>query len=690
MHIALDTETFLIGPGNVIPKLVCTSASFREEDILNKYLFSTVDDNSCDTITDAIDNHHTIFHNCGFDLTVFVRKYPNLIPIIFKALEEGRIHDTIIREKLLMLSTHGGLTTSPQGTQLRYSLADLAKKYLGIDMSSEKEDEDSWRYHYSELYGKPVSEYPKDAYDYAIDDAAITLKVFEAQEQEVRTKDGYASLSTEYLHVNAAFCLQLMTAWGFRCDLKRKEKLQAKIEKQLSPENLNLLTSSGILRPPVPAKPYANRARDKDGNLKLKKPVKESVDTKLLKARIEYICNQNELEVIKTEPSTKYPEGSVSANAEVLKNLQGLDDVLDQYHLRSEWQSVLTRELPHMNGKVIHSCYDPLKSTGRTSSYASKLFPSSNVQSKDPRVRPCFVARKGTLLYSVDYSSLELCTFADTQFQLFGSSLLRDIINNGIDPHAYLGSQLAYNLDKKFRKSCKTNDVEKVLEIFCELKKTKFEYFKEWRTFAKPVGLGFPGGLGPQTMVAFAKATYGIVMSIEEARLVRSIWLASFPEASLYFEFIKEKCADPNIDDKYRYTSPSGFHRAGCTYSAACNGLALQTPAAEGFKTAICNLVRACYDPSINSTLYGTHPIGAIHDEVVGEIPDDSEAHERVEEIQKILEKSMAQICPSVTIRTEACLMRRWHKEAQPVFDSDNRLIPWIPKVKKKKFKLSI
>ena len=42
--------------------------------------------------------------------------------------------------------------------------------------------------------------------------------------------------------------------------------------------------------------------------------------------------------------------------------------------------------------------------------------------------------------------------------------------------------------------------------------------------------------------------------------------------------------------------------------------------------------------------------------------------------------KSMQKVLEGVNIKAEPCLMLRWDKRAEAVFDKENKLVPWEPK----------
>ena len=127
------------------------------------------------------------------------------------------------------------------------------------------------------------------------------------------------------------------------------------------------------------------------------------------------------------------------------------------------------------------------------------------------------------------------------------------------------------------------------------------------------------------------------------------------------------------------------MYRAGCDYCAAANGLGVQSPSAEGATTALINVIRSCYDWTLKSILspdaHGptVRPWGFIHDEFVGEVREDGFVLERMAEFKRQMTESMRIITPEVASKANAALMRRWSKEAAPVFDAAGRLTIWEP-----------
>jgi len=314
---------------------------------------------------------------------------------------------------------------------------------------------------------------------------------------------------------------------------------------------------------------------------------------------------------------------------------------------------------------------------------------------------------------------MELGTAAQKCHELFGFSVLGDTIKAGRDVHSYLGMYIAQELDPWFAGMVDGLEPMNMYEVFMCLKPsnlkcvsdtflqtwadmgrdgepTEADFYAHFRKFAKPTGLGYPGGLGPKTFVSYAKATYGVTVDLETATELRTIWKSAFPEMALYLDHVSKRCFDPNFgaeikedeDGKeykktyYSYDTPLGMHRAKTDFCACANGQALQSSSAEGALLATSEIQREIHSgvdsiladdpdgtPNIRPTIF-------IHDEIFGEIRDDEYLTARIERMQEIMKTSMECITPNVRAGTEACIMNRWSKKAFPYF-VDGALRPY-------------
>jgi hypothetical protein len=800
----LDTETHRFGPCLTAPPLVC--ATFAPP----ATLLSTGDPELEAALAQALKDpsHDLVLHNAAYDLAVIRAKFPALDPLIWDALEAHRIHDTLIREKLLVLAIDGDLDfetrtldstappvlgkngkpkkAPPTKKKRSYALADLAQRYLGKDRFVSK-GADGWRLHYAKLDGIPSARWPKDARDYALDDAVDTVAIAEAQDVRA-ARLSVNPFVTEPFRVAVSYCLYLMSAWGVQIDPETRRKLEESVAADLDYKHFKNLIESGILSPAeTVGQPYKRQtpgALAGTEPIKRKAPLDEKISMTALREHIAaaWVARGFDKPVL-TE------KGLVATDSEVIDDLiqevdahgnpLPVDPALVEYERRQSVQKLVSTEIPRMGApswwpaelaSYVHPKYDVLKATGRTSSFADKNYPSANIQNVDPRARACYVPRKGHLFCSADYKALELVALAQKTYSLLGWSVLRDKINAGVDPHAFLGAQIALgfnaeNTEKapsleatqaEFRRQVclkidpglagpddgglKTrfasalvrakSEKDLVYNIFNGFRKfgkntPEKQFFDHFRKFAKPTGLGYPGGLGAATFVTFAKATYGVKVTLDQARELKTLWIQTYPEMKYvrddpvvtavyerrrreheamfgagstiwnrgYFDWVTQDggdagngplggCLDPlakNEDRPYFYRSPMGVVRSGATYCAAANGAALQTPGAEAACTAVWRVVRACYDPRLGSCLYGCRPIAFVHDEIILELPDDEWAHERAQEFRRIMEGALAYFMPDIKVQADPCFMRRWNKDAEPVFDEKGRLKVWEP-----------
>lgn len=719
MIIGFDTETRLIGKDNLFPPIVCLtsfdSKTGKEAITAVKPHLGDLQD-ACYAVikSPAV----KVAANTKFDLGVIVRAFPELLPDIFKEMEEGRVKCVQIREKLLNLADFGDLkykTMMGIKKPIEYKLSALVKKYLDMDISEDKTSTDAWRTNYEVLEKDPVEKWPTEAVEYAKQDATLAVAVYEAQEErrrQITDRLGHDPLMTEDFRMMADFCLSRVTLHGVAVDPEAKKAIEAMLAEELKPEKLDLLIKEGILLPAVPESPYSNGAKNPDGTPKMKAAVPEKTSRTTLIKYITALGNTNpdielryneptDTEKAKAEKEGREPQGNLCTDAEWLKEFAELDPVLAQYHHRQKLLKLITTELPRMEyvddqgqrrtADVVHAVFDVLKETGRTSSFGGDLYPSFNGQNVDPRARKCFVPRPGRLLFSVDYNQMELGTAGQTCLDLFGYSELANKINAGYDTHTYLGAHLAYALDEEFKADVDARGIQDGDLLYAHFKslakgtKAQKEFFKTYRTLAKPTGLGYPGGLSPKTFMRLAKAQYGIVCTLERAEMLRDIWLMTYPEFEEYFDYIKKHCKDEYGDgNTFKYITPLGMYRANANYCPTANGLALQSPSAEGAIMGLNEVVRACYDSTRkNELLFGkVFPSIFIHDEIVGEVEDDGKAHLRVEEVGRLMVEAMRIVTPNVEARYGACLMRRWDKAAEPVRDSSGNLVVWEPQEK--------
>ena len=367
---------------------------------------------------------------------------------------------------------------------------------------------------------------------------------------------------------------------------------------------------------------------------------------------------------------------------------------------------------------IVWAEYDPLKETGRSSSYASSLFPSLNAQQIPAVMRGAFRSHgPDRVLGSQDFSGMELGSSAQVFLDLFGESVMATILNEGEDIHGYTGAQFAYSESALFRAHVDTyitanhrhargQTFDKYM-AFKQWKKAKedseeLKAYKHFRKLAKPFNLGLIGGLGIKTFAVLASTAYDVHLTDAEIKGFIDMWHSLFPEVRKYFDWIKKSCRDyanettgvvdsVELDDdtgkwvtvrtqktftKFKYTSPSGMVRANCNYCAAANGKAMQGTSADGALTALYEVIREIsYD-----RFYGAVPYAFVHDEIILDCPEDK-VDEAMNKLSGIMVREFRKITPDVKIKTEHGCMRHWSKAASDTRFADGTIMLYEEKL---------
>lgn len=652
MYTAIDFETYLISGEQPIPKPVCLSyhnalgsgliIGFEE---MREYLKKLL--SSSETI---------IAHNLKFETLAIVKHFPELRELVDRKYKNNQFFCTLIYEKLL--------DNVRKKAGFKYGLDSLVLKYFKEDISESKNDPDSWRMRYSELDGVPREKWPQEAIDYAIEDSVWAFKVAALQRQV--PIDANLSYSAEHY-------LNLMGLDGIYVDRSRVLELEAELKAKLDPK--------------YKALEEKNMAQmQKNGRYK-----------KNLKGFRQYIESLN-------VPLEYTAKGTISTSGESLNkylaasNDQSLQDYLDviKYEkIQTAFVSRLKTAKP-----LIRTEYNAVVSSGRTSSRTSTNFPSVNIQQM-PRevpnvkwdIRNCFVPRPGFKIVSIDYSGLELSATAHQLLQITGKDDMLNVLNSGKSP-VDMHSMFAFRVYK-----LKTKDKTMTYEKFVANKKK--EGFKEYRQLAKPINLGFPGGIGYDTMrtLLAREGIYPKLEVLEEASNENALqWKArrfrmegypvrirrteKFKYQLVYDELVslKQELFDLYPDLGYflreghkEYLTGetkhikndfgeweeepvyafevNGFARDWCTYTQFCNGYLMQSPSAIGAKKAMVKIISEYQGSKI------MRPLAFIHDEIVFEVAEDMPTIQAViKDVSEIMIDEMQSVlfCARITVEAEA------------------------------------
>ena len=349
----------------------------------------------------------------------------------------------------------------------------------------------------------------------------------------------------------------------------------------------------------------------------------------------------------RTEPSSLHPTGCAKTDAETLELCDS--PAIKALAEMAESEKLLNAFLPVLQQGTVYPSYDILKATGRTSCF------SPNIQQLPRKggVRECLVAREGNCFIEADYSSIELCSLAQVHLNLFGKSTMAEAINSGKDLHLVTAARILgrpyETLDKKDPK------------------------VKDARQLSKAANFGYPGGMGPEKFCLYAKASYGLNITIGESAKLRTAWMQAYPEMKLYFDYVSEMTRSPWEVKQH----VSGRIRGGCGFCDGANTL-FQALAADGAKAALYMIAREMYRLDSDSALRGAFGGAFIHDEIIHEISLDKAPLAAVR-LGELMVRGMKMYIPDVLVKAEPLLMEKWFKGAEPTFDAAGKLIPWRP-----------
>jgi DNA polymerase I-like protein with 3'-5' exonuclease and polymerase domains len=602
--IAADFETSLISLKEPIPRPIALCWYNGDEVTIRTSSSGKMIDHIRELFMQAMrEDKKIVWHNSGFDMSVIwkeAQQYNDVKKLVIDLVEADRISDTMIREILYDISTEGVVRKG------RYSLAAVGKNRLGRERNDK---EDGWRLRYAELEHIPLAAWPIEAIDYMVADVQDTYDIWMSQENE-RTDFGPRSMNTEKLQIGAALALNWMSARGIQTNQRKIQEKEGQLRQEL--EDIKaFLAEEGFMR-------YNKR----------------SGYTRNRKALQEYVTDN--FPVRRTAPTEMYPEGQVKLSQNALVKFKD-DPIVGAWLRYSTVEKQVSAYLQNLISEtsLIYPQYDILKVTGRTSSFGSKNLPGTNIQNvpSNLNIRDCIVPRDGHVLVSIDYSNLELCTAAQTFYEIFKESKLLEAVNEGEEPtdlHNRLGQRI------------KEVDGNRLSD-------------KEYRTMAKPIGLGYPGGLGARTMLTFAKDTYGVTFTEDQARQFKKVLVQTYPELGVYLQTYPYS---NTLGGEVFFYSCNGRYRSNCRYSEFCNGKALQSPAADGAKVALWE----CFKAELPMLMF-------IHDEIIFEFPKDN-FEQLIDLAQNIMIDAMQVVTPHTRITTEASVMDEcWTKSGPFIYE---------------------
>ena len=454
--IAFDTETEMIPEDSFEPPALALISVSNTKD---NYLIHP------SRISEFISLHakkHYIFHNIPFDFWVIDKylsenNHTESRLSWWNIIEENRSHDTLMLDMLVDLAIEDKLP-------IPRNLAIVGKIYANMDISKE----DPYRIRYSELIGKNwnTEEIDPGFLEYAIKDPIVTYSVFcnlyrqakqLAREAGVNrdTLEKFGPL-TEQIQIKGAIALSKVTRNGIHIDLEYSGELFKKLRGTV--ENI----TGDILRNSEYNKIFN---LDKQGKIQWSEksgtPKRSTIVFR--EVLLEEVKKAEKADNIKIEvPLTE--KGAISTSMTEWAELIKHSPFLQQYDKMMEAVN-LSKFFRQLDKDIIHPRYTHFVRTGRISAYN----PNITQMPKSGGFRESFTAKPGHLIVAADYKFIELRTLAHVMEEMFGKSVLADVIREGVDPHEYTAALLT-NTD---------------FERFKQMKTTNSKFYKKWRQDAK-------------------------------------------------------------------------------------------------------------------------------------------------------------------------------------------------------------
>lgn len=583
-----------------------------------------------------------------YDLGCAAAADSTLLPLIFDALDAGRIHDIGIREALIDIAR--GDLADRDGLGERYGMKLLASRYLGLNLIEAKKG--GWRKRFATLDGTPIEQWPWGAREYALRDAAYPLEIYRLQE-------GGENLHDEIFQVQAAFALQLACIWGIRANRKSVAELKAKL---LEIDRLNTIEfqRAGILR-----------ADGSEDQMRLKELVTAAYGEK--------------------PPTTK--TGRVAIDRDTLS--ESGDELLEKYATAGKNDKYLSTYLPLLEEGIEtpwNPEYNVLVATTRVSSNAQQ-FPQNG------GIRECYESRPGTVFCSVDYGGGELRTMAQISIweKEIGFSKLADALTSGLDPHLVAAAsfmRVTYDEAAKSKSDPRTKtyrDMGKVWnfgkgggmgpsamvynsrsEKSGRTKSDGFEYLGA--RFCILVGGAKKCGVKKEVIKVKGVARRVCSACVAEAKKLDAGWLKAFPDQEKRF-----KLASKLIGKHGRLTAVipvSNVKRGDCGYTQYLN-TPFQGLLAVATKRAMYLVVKEMYAQP-DSALFGSRLVLNVHDELIAEMPEEK-APEAGDRMAEIMREELKKCVPDLAnaVEAEPALSRIMSKHAKTLRDANGRLMVW-------------
>ncbi len=521
--IACDTETTIVDLKKFIPDLVLLSASdghdtvivphYRVSEFLSKHL-----------------DQHLSFFNIGFDFWVIHKLLPEeLRKLWWDKVENKTLHDGMTLEMLVRLANGEAEYTD-------FRPINLQEACTNYQCSTIPNKTDEYRMRYSELL--EVEDWTTADYgffNYAANDvislhelySKLFNKGFSLVKPYLSGKDVYQNtieefgLLSENIQVKGSIAIAQMIRNGIKINLEKAKELDNNLRSILD-QKLDLLKTKYV-------DIFHKYKKKNNGDFQYTKKSKmPKVKLKKVKEILTELANKLEIEV----PRSTGKKKDVSIAEDHWIAYKKKDPFLDAWFGMKEIQKLLSYTTDLVNSEGVYHCYyNLLMKTGRLSCENPPL----QQYPKAYNIRSAIVPEQGYKLFIGDYSGIELRTLATCLLIRYGKSKLAEVFANSPpydDAHSFTASMIMGCSFEDVLNGIKKEKKEKE-----EAKKLGIEYkegpFSKGRQASKALNFGIPGGLAPTKLTNYAKTTYGVDLSLEDATNFRNkIIYDIYPELS--------------------------------------------------------------------------------------------------------------------------------------------------------------
>lgn len=525
-RMAFDTETVAVDLNKEVPPGVLLTAWAGEGDVV------VVPTRQWAKFVKLHLDRHWVGHNVAFDFHVVlkvIQEDTSLREAWVRLVDRNRMGCTQLLDGLVRIAS--GESDLGKEKDSKKPMRNLENLSIAYQIDCAPPDKASpYRKRFGELLGEPdwlAPHVDQGFFQYACVDTKATYLL--AEKLYARAWELHNNIDKEFLHpradewgpltsaiqVQASVALAEVSRRGFHVDVEGAWRLESRLRNEYQEHVTWLdLNCPGIIQKVS----LTSRTKRKGSRRLSARTGCVSFSAKRLRVVLSEIAEDLGVEAPVSDGKQRWISTSVDDWAHLADKSEFLRHWTRAMELTKQFAFLATFRNLDPKDPAIRSRYITIVRTGRTASQAI------NIQ-QIPRLkefRSLFHARPGKKLYITDYSFIELRTLSYLTEKWQGRSEMGRAIREGKDPHTHTASLM---LHKEYP------------EVKAQLKAEKDPGYsgEKWashaRQSAKAVNFGTPGGLGAERLVAYAKANYGVDLTMEQAKGFRETLITRiYPE----------------------------------------------------------------------------------------------------------------------------------------------------------------